>query len=280
MEVLVQRLEGETIIVTGGTGGIGEAIAVRAAEEGGRVMITGRRRAEGDRVVGLIRAAGGHASFTPADISAETDVVAVVDATAREFGPPTVLVNNAAPTDLVGPGNHDGRLADVTTEHFDKILHVGLYGAFWMCRYAIPHMQAAGHGSIVNISSAAGVKASPRVFGYATAKGGLQALTRSVAVDYAADNIRANTVIVGFVVSNPLAERFAADESMSAAMRLTHITRFGVPADIAAAAVFLASSEAGFMTGSDLYADGGCCVKQALPGTKAEARRVHGPSGR
>jgi NAD(P)-dependent dehydrogenase (short-subunit alcohol dehydrogenase family) len=268
----MRRLEGETVIVTGGTGGIGESIALRAAEEGGRVMITGRRQAEGDRVIELIRLAGGEAAFTRADISVEEDVANVVDETAKRFGPPTVLVNNAAPTDLVGPGNKDGRLTDVTTEHLDQILRVGLYGAYWMCRYAIPHMQAAGHGSIVNISSAAGVKASPRVFGYAVAKGGLQALTRSVAVDYAADNIRANTIIVGFVVSNPLAERFAADESMSAAMRLTHITRFGVPADIAAAAVFLASPEAGFMTGSDLYADGGCCVKQALPATKAEAR--------
>ncbi|MBL7496647.1 SDR family oxidoreductase [Frankia sp. CNm7] len=274
----MQRLEGETIIVTGGTGGIGEAIALRAAEEGGRVMVTGRRQAEGDRVVDLIRAAGGQAAFTRADISVEADVAAAVDATVREFGPPTVLVNNAAPTDLVGPGNRDGRLTDVTTENFEEILRVGLYGAYWMSRYAIPHMQAAGHGSIVNVSSAAGVKASPRVFGYAVAKGGLQALTRSVAVDYAVDNIRANTIIVGFVVSNPLAERFAADESMSAAMRLTHITRFGTPADIAAAAVFLASSESEFMTGSDMYADGGCCVKQALPGTRAEARRVHAPA--
>jgi NAD(P)-dependent dehydrogenase (short-subunit alcohol dehydrogenase family) len=105
------------------------------------------------------------------------------------------------------------------------------------------------------------------------AKGGLQALTRSVAADYARDNIRANSVIVGFVVSNPLAERFATDEAMSAAMRSTHLTRFGEPMDIAYAATFLASHEAAFISGSDLYADGGCCIKQALPATKAEARQ-------
>jgi NAD(P)-dependent dehydrogenase (short-subunit alcohol dehydrogenase family) len=269
----MQRLEGETIIVTGGTGGIGEAIAIRAAEEGGRVMVTGRREAEGERVVELIRAAGRQAAFTRADISIESEVQNVVEATAKHFGPPTVLINNAAPTDLVGPGNRDGRLTDVNTGHLDEILRVGLFGAYWMCYYSIPYMKEAGHGSIVNVSSVAGVKASPRVFGYAVAKGGLQALTRSVAVDYARDKIRANTIIVGFVVSNPLAEKFAADEAMSAAMRQTHITRFGVPADIAAAAVFLGSSESAFMSGSDMYADGGCSIKQALPGTKSEARQ-------
>jgi meso-butanediol dehydrogenase / (S,S)-butanediol dehydrogenase / diacetyl reductase len=269
----MQRLEGETVIVTGGTGGIGEAIAIRAAEEGGRVMVTGRREAEGERVVELIRAAGGQAAFTRADISIESDVQNVVESTAKQFGPPTVLINNAAPTDLVGPGNRDGRLTDVNTEKLDEILRVGLFGAYWMCYYSIPYMREAGHGSIVNVSSVAGVKASPRVFGYAVAKGGLQALTRSVAVDYARYNIRANTIIVGFVVSNPLAEKFAADEAMSEAMRQTHITRFGVPADIAAAAIFLGSSESAFMSGSDMYADGGCSIKQALPGTKAEARQ-------
>lgn len=266
-------LSDETVIVTGSTGGIGESIALHAAAAGARVMLTGRRQAEGERVVGAIVAAGGQAAFCSADISIEEQVRHVVDRTAEQFGSPTVLINNAAPTDLVGPGNHDGRLTDVTTEHFDEILHVGLYGAYWMCHAAIPYMQAAGRGSIVNISSAAGVKASPRVFAYAVAKGGLQALTRCVAVDYADDNIRANNVIVGFVVSNPLAERFAADEAMSAAMRATHMTRFGIPDDIASAALFLASSDAAFITGSDLYADGGCCVKQALPATRAQARR-------
>jgi meso-butanediol dehydrogenase / (S,S)-butanediol dehydrogenase / diacetyl reductase len=271
-------LSAETVIVTGATGGIGEAIARRAAEAGARVMLTARRQAEGEQIAASIVASGGHAAFFAADISVEDQVRAVVDATVNTFGPPTVLVNNAAPTDLVGPGNKDGRLADLSTERFEEILHVGLYGAFWMCHAAIPHMQKAGRGSIVNISSAAGVKASPRVFAYAVAKGGLQALTRCVAVDYADDNIRANNIIVGFVVSNPLAERFAADEAMSAAMRSTHITRFGVPDDIASATLFLASSDAAFMSGSDLYADGGCCVKQALPATKRQARKQFSPT--
>jgi NAD(P)-dependent dehydrogenase (short-subunit alcohol dehydrogenase family) len=271
-------LSGETMIVTGATGGIGEAIARNAAASGARVMLTARRQAEGEQIAASIVADGGQAAFFAADISVEEQVRAVVAATVETLGPPTIVVNNAAPTDLVGPANKDGRLTDVGSEQFEEILHVGLYGAYWMCHAAIPHMQEAGHGSIVNISSAAGVKASPRVFAYSVAKGGLQALTRCVAVDYADDNIRANNIIVGFVISNPLAERFAADEAMSAAMRATHITRFGVPDDIAAATLFLASSDAAFMSGSDLYADGGCCVKQALPATKRQARKQFTPT--
>jgi NAD(P)-dependent dehydrogenase (short-subunit alcohol dehydrogenase family) len=265
------KLKDEVAIVTGSTTGIGVAIAHLAAAEGAKVVVTGRRES-GESVAADIRKEGNEAIFVQADISVEEDVKRLVDKAAEEFGHPTVLINNAAPTDLVGPGNLDGRLTDVETDEFDQILHVGLYGAYWTCYHAIPHMQAAGHGSIVNISSAAGIKACPRVFGYAVAKGGLQALTRSVAADYARDRIRANTVIVGFVISNPLAEKFAADEAMSAAMRSTHLTRFGEPLDIAHAATFLASEEAAFISGSDLYADGGCCVMQALPATKSEAR--------
>jgi NAD(P)-dependent dehydrogenase (short-subunit alcohol dehydrogenase family) len=166
----------------------------------------------------------------------------------------------------------DGRLTDVPPERFDEILAVGLRGSYLCCYHAIPQMQQAGHGSIVNVSSVAGVKATPRVFAYATAKGGLQALTRSVAADYARDRIRCNTVIVGFVISNPLARKFAEDETMSRAMRNTMLTDFGEPEDIAHVVRFLASSESAFMSGTDVYADGGATVKHVIPGTKQEAR--------
>jgi NAD(P)-dependent dehydrogenase (short-subunit alcohol dehydrogenase family) len=181
-------------------------------------------------------------------------------------------VNNAAPTDLVGPSNMDGRLTDVTPDRFDEILAVGLRAAYLCCYHAIPQMQAFGRGSIVNVSSVAGVKATPRVFAYATAKGGLQALTRSVAADYARDSIRCNTVIVGFVVSNPLARKFAEDESMSRAMRATMLTDFGKPDDVARVVQFLASPDSAFVTGTEVYADGGATVKHVIPATKQEAR--------
>ena len=266
-------LSGDVAVVTGSTGGIGEGVAHELAEHGASVVVTGRRADQGERVAANIRAAGHTAGFIRADLTVEADVEALFKGARSMYGNVTVLVNNAAPTDLVGAGRMDGRLTDVSTSNFEHIIKVGLYSAYWCCYYAIPMMQAAGRGSIVNVSSVAGVKATPRVFAYATAKGGLQALTRSVAADYARDNIRANTVIVGFVVSNPLAEKFAADPSMNAAMAATMLTRFGQPSDIAHVVRFLASSESAFMSGTDIYADGGGTVKHVIPATKKEARR-------
>ncbi|HEX4530883.1 MAG TPA: SDR family oxidoreductase [Acidimicrobiia bacterium] len=268
----VGMLEEEVAVVTGSTGGIGEAVAHRLAADGARVIVTGRRSDDGERVAADIVAAGGTARFVRADLTAADDAEALFATTLATYGPVTVLVNNAAPTDLVGPSNKDGRLTEVPPDRFDEILAVGLRAAYLCCYHAIPQMQQAGHGSIVNVSSVAGVKATPRVFAYATAKGGLQALTRSVAADYARDGIRCNTVIVGFVISNPLARKFADDATMSRAMRATMLTDFGEPEDIAHVVRFLASPESRFMSGTDVYADGGATVKHVIPGTKQEAR--------
>ena len=268
------RLDGEVAIVTGSTNGIGTATALRLAAEGAKVVVTGRRADAGEAVALQIRAEGGDAVFIGADVSVEADVARLVAATAERYGGVTVLVNNAAPTDLVGPGNVDGRLTDVDTPAFERVLAVGLYGAYWACYHSIPHMQAAGHGSIVNVSSIAGVKATPGVFAYAVAKGGLQALTRSLAVDYGDDRIRANTVVVGFVPVNPLARRWAESPAMNAALHALQITPdFGEAEDVANVIAFLASPESSFMSGSEVYADGGCGIKHPVPGTKAAAQQ-------
>jgi NAD(P)-dependent dehydrogenase (short-subunit alcohol dehydrogenase family) len=265
-------LKDEVAVVTGSTGGIGASAAHELARNGARVIVTGRREVDGEGVAESIRSEGYQAHYVRADLTIEADVEQLFSAARDRYGDVTVLVNNAAPTDLVGPSNMDGRLTDVPTEKFLHIVSVGLFSAYWCCYHAIPMMQRAGHGSIVNVSSIAGIKATPRVFAYATAKGGLQALTRSVAADYARDNIRANTVVVGFVISNPLAEKFASDPAMSRAMMSTQLTRFARPEDIATVIRFLASSDSAFMTGSDVYADGGGAVKHAIPATKSEAR--------
>jgi NAD(P)-dependent dehydrogenase (short-subunit alcohol dehydrogenase family) len=265
-------LRDEVAVITGSTGGIGAATALELARNGARVIVTGRRAEEGEDVAASIRTQGFEAQFVRADLTVEADVEQLFRAAHDRYGDVTVLVNNAAPTDLVGPSNMDGRLTDVPTDKFHQILSVGLYSAYWCCYHAIPMMQRAGRGSIVNVSSVAGVKATPRVFAYATAKGGLQALTRSVAADYARDNIRANTVVVGFVISNPLAQKFADDPAMSKAMMATQLTRFAYPEDVAAVIRFLASADSAFMSGSEVYADGGGTVKHVIPATKAEAR--------
>ena len=269
-------LTGEVAVVTGSTSGIGAATAHRLAAAGASVIVSGRRQEAGEGVVEQITRAGGTARFIAADVSVESQVSALVDGAAEAFGPVTILVNNAAPTDLVGPSNVDGRLGDVSTEAFESVLRVGLHGAYWACASAIPHMQAAGHGAIVNVSSVAGVKATPGVFAYSVAKGGLQALTRSVAADYGSDGIRANSVIVGFVPVNPLARKWADSPAMNAAMKALQMTRFGEAEDVASVIAFLASEDAAFMSGSDVYADGGCAIKHAIPATKKEAQERFG----
>ncbi len=269
-------LSSEVAIVTGSTSGIGAAAAARLAGSGAKVVVTGRRKDAGDAVVAQIAAGGGDATFIAADVSVEADVEHLVAGAVDRYGPVTILVNNAAPTDLVGPSNVDGRLTDVDTEAFESLLRVGLYGAYWASAYVIPHMQAAGRGAIVNVSSVAGVKATPGVFAYSVAKGGLQALTRSVAADYGPEGIRAVTVVVGFVPVNPLARKWAESPAMNAAMRAMQMTRFGEAEDVANVIAFLASEEAAFMSGSDVYADGGCAIKHAIPATKSEARERFG----
>ena len=275
---MASSLSGEVAIVTGSTSGIGAAAAHALALRGASVVVTGRREDAGAAVVAAIHEAGGSAKYLKADVSREQEVVELAAQAAKQFGPVTILVNNAAPTDLVGPGNVDGRLTDVSTESFESVLHVGLYAAYWTCYNVLPQMVAAGHGSIVNVSSVAGVKAVPRVFAYAVAKGGLQALTRSVAADYGPEGIRANTIVVGFVPTNPLARKWAADPSMNAALRALQLTRFGEPEDVAEAISFLASEDAAFISGSEIYLDGGCSIKHAVPGTKREARERFGAS--
>ena len=254
------RLRGEIALVTGSTAGIGRAIAVEFAAQGARVIVTGRDRDRGEAVAAAARKAGGDgdgdAGFVPADLSAEGACAAVVAAAADHFGGLTVLVNNAA-----GAGD-DGAVADLATPVWDAILRVNLTAPMWLCRAAIPRMRAAGHGAIVNISSRQGERASRGLAAYVASKGGLNALTRSVAVDYAADNIRCNTISPGYVLN----ERRDADLADERRARLEgmHLTRLGRAADVAYAAVYLASRESELLTGINLPLDGGSSAARGL----------------
>jgi NAD(P)-dependent dehydrogenase (short-subunit alcohol dehydrogenase family) len=251
------RLAGERALVTGSTAGIGRAIATEFAAQGAQVAVTGRDRERGDAVVAAITAAGGTAVFVPADLTDEEACRRLVDTSAETLGGLSVLVNNAAAGE-----QRDGPVGDLTTAAWETILRIDLTAPMWLCRASIPHLRAAGHGTIVNISSRQAERASAGFAAYIAAKGGLNALTRSIAVDYAHDNIRCNTISPGYVLNerrdaDVTAERRARYERM-------HLTRLGVAADVAHAAVYLASSESGFVTGVNLQLDGGSSIARGL----------------
>jgi NAD(P)-dependent dehydrogenase (short-subunit alcohol dehydrogenase family) len=253
------RLEGEIALVTGSTSGIGKAIAMAFAAEGARVVVTGRDPERGAAAVAAIIGAGGEAAFHAADLSDEAACAHLVSVTAERLGGLTVLVNNAVGSTV---DETDGPVAQMTSSSWEASLRVNLTAPMWLARAAIPHMIEVGHGSIVNISSRAAERASPGLAAYIASKGGLNALTRSIAVDYAARGVRCNTISPGYVLN----ERRDADLSDERRARLEgmHLTRLGEAGDVALAAVYLASRESEFVTGVNLPLDGGGSAARGL----------------
>jgi NAD(P)-dependent dehydrogenase (short-subunit alcohol dehydrogenase family) len=253
------RLEGEIALVTGSTAGIGKAIATAFATEGARVIVTGRDAERGAGIVDQISRARGEAAFVAADLSREGACGALVDAAVERFGGLTVLVNNAVASNV---DDSDAPVAELADRAWEQTVRVNLTAPLRLARAAIPRMIDAGHGSIINISSRAAERASRRLAAYIATKGGLNALTRSIAVDYAEHSIRCNTISPGYIVN----ERRDADLSEERRARLEgmHLTRLGEASDVANAAVYLASRESEFVTGVNLPLDGGSSAARGL----------------
>jgi NAD(P)-dependent dehydrogenase (short-subunit alcohol dehydrogenase family) len=249
------RLDGEVALVTGSTRGLGREIARLFAEEGARVVVTGRSRERGEEAASSLRAAGASVEFVPADLGDESHCEALVEAVVERFGSLTVLVNNAVAY------VRDGPVTEVSAEVFADVLRVNLVGVATLCRLAIPHMLRAGHGSIVNISSRAAELATPRVAAYAASKGGLNALTRSITVDFARLGVRCNTVQPGYIL-HEVRDAELSDERRQRLEEM-HLTRLATPTDVAYAALFLASREAEVISGVTLPVDGGSTAARA-----------------
>jgi meso-butanediol dehydrogenase / (S,S)-butanediol dehydrogenase / diacetyl reductase len=263
------RLRGKVALVTGGTAGIGAGIVEMFAREGASVAFTGRTKSTGTALEKTLRGRGATATYIQADSKSEADVAAAIAAAAEAYGPVTVLVNNAAATDVTISGV-DNHVDEITSEDWDYTVHTALYGTLWACKHAIPQMRTAGGGSIVNISASSSVRSIRSRPAYQASKGAINALTRQMAVDYGAENIRSNAIIVGFInTGGDMMRKLLADEQYMQVIRgMIVLPELGEPADIAAAAVYLASDESKYVTGTQLTVDGGATSHQpVLPRT-------------
>lgn len=252
-----RRLAGRVALVTGATQAMGEAIARRLAAEGAAVLGVGRGKDRGEAVAARLRADGLTAEFAAADLSREEDVAGAVDEARARFGALDIVVNNAAAMDAREAAPHEE-----PTEVFDAVLKVGLYAPFWFAKYAAPLMIAGGRGGqFISISSYASARGVAGLPAYTASKGGVEALTRQLAAQYAEHGIRANSLVLGSI-EVPRNAILHTDEAMSQALRSARLTyRPGSPADVAAAVAFLASEEGSFITGATLDLDGGLLAK-------------------
>ena len=241
------RLAGKNAIITGGGSGIGKAIAMAFVREGAQVVIAGRDGKKLDRAAIEI---GADCLAVSADVSNAGSVEKLVSATLDRFKQINVLVNNAA---VLLPGTAES----LSEEDFDQTFDINVRGLWLVTRAVLPHMRAAGGGSIVNIASVLSLVGARNRVAYAASKGAVMAMTKAMALDHASENIRVNCIAPG-IVETEMVAKFSTDENARRQRVALHpMGRFGQPEDVASAAVFLASDESGWTTGSVLTIDGG-----------------------
>ena len=253
------RLAGKVALITGAASGLGRVGAERFAAEGAKVVIADM--ADGDEVVEAIAAAGGEASYVNCDVTDEASVENAVQHAVETFGGLHVLYNNAG----VMLGDDDNPVT-TSIETYQTTMDINVLGTLLGCKYAIPAMQESGGGSIINVASfVAHMGAATPQVAYTASKGAVLAMTREIAVIYARQGIRANSLCPGPIMT-PLLAKFLSDDAKRN-RRLVHIPmgRFGEPIEIANGALFLASDESSWMTGQSLIIDGGITAAYVTP---------------
>lgn len=255
------RLDGRVAIVTGGGGSMGREAALLFAAEGARVVVADSDEPAALRTTSEVRAAGGAVAARVVDVTRPAEVQAMVDFAVQTFGGLHVLHNNAG----ILPGD-DAGLLDTPETTWHRVLEVNLTGVWLGCRAAVPAMLRSGGGAIVNVASMVALlgSATPQV-AYTASKGGVLALTREVAVEYARRGIRVNALCPG-PIDTPLLAELLADRQQRQ-RRFVHIPmgRLGRPEELARAALFLACDDSSFMTGAALVVDGGITAAYVTP---------------
>ncbi len=255
------RLQNKVAVITGAGGGIGRASARRFAAEGARIVAVDADEGAGRATVGEVTAAGGTAVFARADVSRSADVEAMIAFAESRFGALHVLFNNAG----IFP-DADGSVTDTVEAVFDQVIAVNLKGVFLGCKYGIPALLRAGGGVIINTASFVAVMGSATSqSAYTASKGGVLALTREIAIEFARRGIRANALCPG-PVNTPLLQSLLADPA-ARARRLVHLPmgRLAEPEEVAAAALYLASEESSYVNGMTFLVDGGTCSAYVTP---------------
>jgi NAD(P)-dependent dehydrogenase (short-subunit alcohol dehydrogenase family) len=258
---MTAELKGKVALVTGGTSGIGRDTCLLFAKAGAKVVVAGRREAEGHETVELIRAAGGDSLFAKADVSQASEVEMLVQKTVDKFGSLDVAFNNAGIEGIWMP------ITEQSEENWDRTIDINLKGV-WLClKYEIRQMRKQGNGgAIVNMASVAGLMGLAGAATYSASKYGVIGLTKSAALETARSGIRVN-VVCPAVIETPMADRAYRDPAVNKFVLGLHpMGRFGRPEEISEAVLWMSSDRASFMTGQSLVLDGGLLAGPNPPG--------------
>ena len=244
------RLDNKVALITGGARGMGAAEARLFSKEGSKVVSGDVLDADGERLEAEINETGGQCRFVHLDVTSQREWVSAIEETVSTFGKIDILVNNAG---IYRVNN----ILDTSTEEWDQVMDINAKGVFLGSKAVIPYMKQNGGGSIVNISSVAGLVGNRMSSAYTASKGAVRLFTKSTAIQYAGDAIRANSVHPG-TIESPMTEQLLEDPSYrDDRMRRTPIGRLGKPEDVAFGVLYLASDESSFVTGAELVIDGG-----------------------
>jgi len=247
------RLQSKVALITGAGMGMGREAALLFAAEGARVVVCDIDRVAAEETVSLVKRAGGDAAAAIGDVAVEDDVRRMTEEGVRRFGALHILYNNAG----VLWKDRDRSVLETDGAQWDRVMAINLKSVFWVTKYGVPHVRAAGGGSIILVGSVSALAGFTRAQdAYTAAKGGLIALNKSLAIQFARDNIRCNIIHPG-IVETPLQAPYLTDELRAEFKTGIPLGRIGRPREIAYAALFLASEESSFMTGAEMIVDGG-----------------------